>query len=174
MRYLPWVVSVVLAALLAINWQQSRQEISAKNTEISELHAQYETLRSEANSKLEQAANAHKALVQEANEKLASADQEAREKLAEANQREVQVNVRFRKALLSSGSVAVISNRAGEAVAYVLDVERPSNGQRRTIDVVIDAGQTKELGEREGWAFLPGDTLKISQAGRKALVYSPQ
>lgn len=99
----PWVLSVVLAIWLAVNWQQSRVALEQKDTDLQKsraalaqedadlqnLRQQYDKLYTEANAKVKQLA--------EGTQKLA---EDARKQIALANEREVQVRVGFRKAML--------------------------------------------------------------------------
>ena len=80
--------------------------------------------------------------------------------------------VSFRKAIFGSGSVAMIRNSSSQSISVSLVAERSSTNQRRPFELTIDGGQVKEIGEREGWAFLNGDALKISQPGHKSLSFS--
>ena len=88
--------------------------------------------------------------------------------------REVQVQVSLRKGVVASGNVARISNTSKEIVAITAEVERPSSGARRAFSLTLDPQQTKEIGGLEGWAFVPGDTVLISQPGHKAILVTTQ
>jgi hypothetical protein len=52
----------------------------------------------------------------------------------------------------------------------VVEVSRASSGQSRSFDITLDSGRKRELGEREGWAFVAGDTLTITQPEHKSLI----
>ncbi len=84
-----------------------------------------------------------------------------------ANQPEVSVTVTFRKALFGSGSVAAITNISTESIPVAVISSRPSMNQQQRFDLVIDPNRFKEIGDREGWAFIPGDVIKISQPDHK-------
>ena len=161
MKFAPWLLSAVLAIFLALNWQHSRAALEQKDAEVQSLKQQYNKLVSEANTKIE-----------EANVKVKQLADDANKKIEIASQREVQVRVSFRKALLSSGNVAAFTNLSGQTIAITADVERPASGQKRSFAITIDPGKTKEIGEREGWAFVPGDTVKVGQPDHKGLVFT--
>lgn len=147
----PWLLVIVSLGVAAFIWQDSRTHIERKDAEIAALKGQLDKVLSEANAK-------YKALAEEANQKIQV-----------ANLREVSVRIGFRKALLSSGNVAAFTNTSGQAIAIDVEIERPSSAQRRTFSLTLDPGQTKEIGEREGWAFLSRDTITVSQPEHKAL-----
>ena len=132
--------------------------ISGKDSEIQALTQKYNSLAADTNAK-----------IAAANTKLQQLAAEANEKLAVANQPEVSVLVSFRKALFGSGDIAVIKNISSQSIPISLTVNRSSTGQQKQLELVFDGGQFKEIGEREGWAFLPGDTIQISQPGHKSL-----
>jgi|SRR5579862_3849236 len=67
------------------------------------------------------------------------------------------------------GSVASIENVDSDQVALNIKIERPSDGTSKTIDdFVIDGHQSRDLGEDEGWAFVSGDKITLSEGGHKA------
>lgn len=160
-RFVPWVLSSVIAGAFGLAWQQMNAQLEQKNSELSELKSKYNQLVSEANQRL-----------QEANQRNADLAAEANEKLRLAQQPEVDVQVSFRKAILSNGNVVGMKNTAGSTIAIRAEISRPSSGSKRTYELTIDRGQTTEIGEREGWAFISGDTVRISQADHKALTFT--
>jgi hypothetical protein len=118
-------------------------------------------------------------LVKEANEKINAAHEkiqqvatDAHRKIQAANQPEPTVLVSFRKSLFGSGSVATIKNSSSQSISVSLVAERPSTNESRPFSTIIDGGMSKEIGEREGWAFLAGDTLNVSQPNHKSVSYS--
>jgi hypothetical protein len=171
-KYLPWVLSAICMALLGFVWHDSQLKIEQKDAELASIKQQYDQLVADANSKLEAAHTKAQQIADAANARLTEQANDANEKLQQANQREVQVSVRFRKAMLSNGHVAVISNTSGQTIAISVDIQRSSSGQGRSVDLTIDPGRFKELGEREGWAFVSGDSIKVNQPGCKSLTYT--
>lgn len=147
----PWLLVLLSLGVAAFIWHDSRAHIERKDAEIAALKGQLDKVLSEANAK-------YKALAEEANQKIQV-----------ASLREVSVRIGFRKALLSSGNVAVFTNTSGQAIAIDAEIERPSSAQRRTFLLTLDPGQAKEIGEREGWAFLSRDTITVSQPEHKPL-----
>ena len=177
-KYLPWGLSTVLAIILAAVWMNLNQTIAQKDAEIAALQKQNVDLANEANTKLgklkEEANEKLKQLAEDATAKVQELANEANSKLQAANQPEVEVLVGFRKAMISSGKVATIKNAAGQSIAITVNIERPSSGGSRTFELTLDSGQVKEIGEREGWAFISGDRMVISQAGHKSMAYQAQ
>ena len=158
-KYLPWLISAVLAILLALSWHDSQLKIAQKDSELVSLKQQI----NELNSKIEEANNKYKQLGDEANKKLQI-----------ANQAEIQVSVTFRKALLSGGKVGRVTNLSNQIIAMTASVERPSSGKKNTFEMTLDPGQSREIGEREGWAFVPGDTITVSQPDHKSKTFHAQ
>lgn len=157
-KYLPWFLSAVLATLLSLLWYDSKQSLAKKDVDLAVLKQQYDQLATDANRK-----------IAEANSSLRQLADEANKKIQIANQPEIPVRVTFRKALFSSGNVASFANISGQIIAITGNIERPSSGQSHSFELTIDRGQTKEIGEREGWAFVPGDTITLSQPDHKSL-----
>jgi hypothetical protein len=77
------------------------------------------------------------------------------------------VAIVFRKAFFGNGNVAIIKNASSKSEAISVSASRPSSKQSNSFELVIDAARSKEIGEKEGWAFLQGDVLEVSQAGHK-------
>lgn len=157
-KFAPWLLVIVSLGVAAFIWQDSRAHIERKDAEIAALKSQLDKVLSEANAKIADANVKYKALAEEANQKIQV-----------ASLREVSVRIGFRKALLSSGNVAAFTNTSGQAIAIDAEIERPSSAKRRTFSLTLDPGQTKEIGEREGWAFLSRDAITVSQPEHKAL-----
>jgi len=171
-KQLPWAISAICVALVGFVWHDTRLKIEQKDAELASIKQQYDQLVSEANTKLEAAHTKVKQLAEEANARIKEQADDANDKLQLANQREVQVGVKFRKAMISNGHVAVIANASSQTIAITVDIQRGTSGQARSVDLTIDPGRYKELGEREGWAFIAGDSIKVSQPGFKSLTFS--
>jgi hypothetical protein len=154
----PWVTSAVLTLGLVSMFLYFQDVIKGKDSEIQALTQKYNLLAADANAKIATANTQLQRLAAEANEKLVA-----------ANQPEVSVLVSFRKAFFASGDIAVIKNISSQPIPVSLTVNRSSTGQQKQFELVFDGGQFKEIGEREGWAFLPGDTIQVSQPGHKSL-----
>lgn len=158
-KYLPWALSAVLAVLWGLSWNDSKTTIEKKDAAIATLQQQYQQLANDSNNK-----------VAEANSKIQQLAEDANEKIQIASQPEVPVRISFRKALISSGNVASFNNTSGQTIAVTINVNRAS-GQSHSFDVILDPGMTKEIGEREGWAFIPGDTITVTQAEHKSKTF---
>lgn len=158
------MLSVVLAAILVVMWTTNNQKNAALEAKIFELQAGQERLVNDANAKL-------KSLNDDANNKIKQMASEANEKIQAANQPEVELLVSFRKAMISSGMVAVLKNPTGSTEVFIVELERPSTGSSRRFDLTIDSNQIKEIGEREGWAFVQGDKIHVTQPDHKSLTF---
>ncbi len=95
-------------------------------------------------------------------------------KLEQARLPEVQVQVSMRKGLIASGNVAGFRNTSDQIIAITAEVERPTSGLKKAFAITLDPHQTKELGGLEGWEFVPGDTIHITQAGHKPTIVTTQ
>lgn len=145
-------------------------QILQKSSEIAALTAKLEYENAESARKLSEAEQRYKNLASEATEKLKELTAEADQKIVQANQPEVQARVTFRKALLSSGNVAKIENLSSSIIAITAQVERPGIEKTKSFEVTLDINQSKEIGEREGWAFIAGDIITVIQPEHKTRV----
>ena len=99
---------------------------------------------------------------------------EANKQIAIANQRETRVKVSFRKGFIDSGYVATFTNTYNQPVVITADFERPSSAKKRSAEMTFDPGQSKEIGESEGWAFVSGDTVTVNQDNHKSITFALQ
>lgn len=177
-KIMPWVLCFILAIILAVVWVNSSQTITQKNVEIAALQQQNADLVNESNTKLgklkDEANEKIRQLAEVAASKVQQLASEANSQLQAANQPEVEVLVGFRKAMISSGKVAVIKSTSGQPIAVSVSAERSTSGGIRVFELTLDPGQIKEIGEREGWAFIAGDQMRISQPGHKTMAYQLQ
>lgn len=172
----------MLMALASISiYFQSKMVIDEKDSEILNLTKKNASLISEMESKLSAADRKAKDLEirnqqisNEANTKIQVLSSEANEKLQLANQPEATVFVTFRKAFFGNGNVARIKNTGAQASPFALQFIRASTNQQRSFQVVVDQERSIEIGEREGWAFLSGDEIKVSQPGHKPMTFKFQ
>ncbi len=159
-KYTPWALCVVLIVLLAFVYLK-------KNSEIESLHNQYNQLVIESNKKLEETNKQQQKLVEEANQKQQQLAEKATQLLTAASLPEATVAVSFRPAMLGNGFVAGITNISSSSAPFSVEIRRPSTEQSRSYDFVIDAGRRIEIGHREGWAFVSGDSITIKQPNHK-------
>jgi hypothetical protein len=178
-KFLPWLVSVALAIALVAVTVHYNGVVAAKDAELQALNEKNSSLSTQVSLQLKAADDKINAVneklqqvASEARTRIQALAAEANEKLQAANQPEPTVLVSFRKAFFGSGSVAMIKNSSSQSISISLVAERSSTNQRRPFEITIDGGQVKEIGEREGWAFLNGDALKVSQPGHKPLSFS--
>lgn len=108
----------------------------------------------------------------QATSRMEAVETEARYKLQAANLPEATVEVTFRKALISNGSVARFRNRSQVSTSFTIGVARPATNQNRQFMRVIDGAKITEIGEREGWSFLPGDVIRVLQPEHKPREFS--
>ncbi|MEX8519484.1 MAG: hypothetical protein AB3X44_13315 [Leptothrix sp. (in: b-proteobacteria)] len=160
-KAIPWVFSVILACALGVTWFAMHAQLEQKDAELSDLRGKCHALVIEANQRLDLANKRYNDLVADANQKINS-----------ANQREVEVQVSFRKAIFSSGNVAILRNVSSSTIAIAAIIERPASGQSKTYDITLDPNQFKEISGQEGWSFIQGDTIKVSQPARKGLIFT--
>lgn len=173
-KIIPWVLSTVLACALGSTWFAMHTQLEQKDAELSDLRGKYRELAVEANRKLEEANKRYNDTVVDANKRYNATVAEANQKIHAASLPEVGIQVGFRKALLSSGNVAILRNFSGQTIAITVAIERPSSGQNKGYELTLDPNQIKEIGGQEGWAFVSGDTIKISQPAHKDITFTKQ
>lgn len=166
-KYVPWAICAVLVILLGFVY-------FSKNAEIESLQSQYDMLVAESNKKIDEANQQRQQLINEANKKLEEANQQqqqlvnkATELLAAASLPEATVTVGFRPAMLGSGFVARITNTSGISTPFSIEINRSSTGNSRNYERVLNGGSFIEIGHREGWAFVSGDSITINQPNHK-------
>lgn len=170
MKFAPWILSAVLAILLAAIFvmksnqldlvnqlAQKEQQLTQKGQQLDALQKQYDQLSSQ-----------HTSFVDNAAHQLSQAGQI----IQTASQPEVQVSVTTRPAMLGSGLVAVVENDSGSMLAITVVASRPSTGQSRSFDFVMNARARTEIGHIEGWAFVNGDTVTVSQPNHKSRLFT--
>lgn len=87
---------------------------------------------------------------------------------------EPNVQVTLRKGFVTTGNVAGFKNTSNQIIAITAELERLSSSLKKSFAITLDPGQVREMGGLEGWAFVPGDKIKISQPGHKQLVVTSQ
>jgi hypothetical protein len=157
----PWALSVLFALVAAAQWYGGTQ----KDREIDRLQRSQDQLLASANAKLA-------AVTEEANTKLAAITADANAKLVSANLPQVPVRISTRKAVFADGLVIGVENTSGSTIVVKLDIERSSSSKMTSLELTIDGGRAKEVGQNEGWAFVKGDTVTISEPDHKSMVFS--
>lgn len=71
------------------------------------------------------------------------------------------VDVTFRVGRPGTGFIAQFDNRSSEPLLVIVDVERPTTGERKTLDVEVPARGLGEIGIGNGWGFASGDMLNV-------------
>jgi uncharacterized phage infection (PIP) family protein YhgE len=158
---LPWALVVVLSLAFGVIWFSTSMQLAAKDAQLQQKVAEVSALREQYNK-----------VVEEANARLKSLTDEANQKLHVASQPEVEVQAGFRKALLHAGNVLLLKSIATAPIAITAEIERPSTGLKKVAELTLDPGQVKEIGEREGWAFVAGDMVRISRPEHKGVQFT--
>lgn len=171
-KYIPWVVSVILIAALGTLYIAKEREIAALTSNVHHLQAALQQVTAEANEKIAAAHSQTKQAKESAKAELVQLANLAQQQIDAASLKEVQVTVSFRKALISSGQVAMIRSNAGQSIAITAVIARPSSNQSTSREIALDPNQTVEIGQREGWAFVSGDVIRIEQPQHKALSFA--
>lgn len=160
-----WVVSVVLAITLAVVYVQNNSVIQNKDDEIARLKDKIESTLADSSARQ-----------QEYEEKIASLSQiieGARKEVEFASQPEATFMLSTRNPFFGgTGKIAVLKNISSRASPVTFIFRRPSTNQQRQYDMVFDAGQSKEIGEDEGWAVISDDNLEIIQPKHKGASYT--
>ena len=177
-KIIPWILSAILALLATSLYFQKNSAIEAKDAEIRSLTEKNSSLIWEANSKLslaeqkiKEANSRAQQIAAEATNKIEALATEANQKIQNANLPEATIAVAFRKALLGNGNVAMLKNTGSQSSPMTVQIFRASTNQQRTMQIVLDQARTVEVGEREGWAFLPGDEIQVTQPGHKTMSF---
>lgn len=200
-KIIPWISTAIVTIILGAVAIYYNNEITQKDAEIQNLKAEATRNLTETTAKLKAADDRVTKIDARAEERIAFADaatkdietlsaikiketsdqatskmeaveNETRNKLQAANLPEATVEVTFRKALTSNGRVARFRNRSQVSTSFTIAVARPATNQTRQFMRVIDGEKTIEIGEREGWAFLPGDVIRVVQPEHKSRDYS--
>lgn len=174
MKFVPWVLSGVLAVILVVVFVMKNNQIDQLQQQFDQLTVQHNSFVAEAKQKEEQILSEARNALSEAGQRQQMIISEASKVIASASQPEVQVSVVTRQAMFGSGLVAMIKNNSGEMAAVSIEAKRPASGQSRTYELVMNSGMLKEIGHAEGWAFVSGDTVTVSQPNHKSKVFNIQ
>lgn len=170
--FIPWAFSITLATALGYLYVAKEREVTALAAEVRNLQGALQQVTADANEKIAAAHSQTKQAKESAKAELEQLENIAQQRIDAANLKEVQVMVSFRKALLSSGQVAIIRSTSGQSIAITAVISRPSSNQSISREMALDPNQMVEIGQREGWAFIPGDVIKIEQPHHKSLSFA--
>lgn len=190
-KVVPWLVAAMFAIAAAVLHFHYQGVIASKDAELTAVQDQLKAMAASSETKLKAVSEQVAAAEQKASEIAAKAAEKVQEiaaaasakveevkaeastKLQAASLPEATVNVTFRKAIFSSGQVAVIANTSPAAISATFTASRPSTGVSKSIDLTLDPNRPKEIGEREGWAFVAGDRVQVEQPGHKGRTFNP-
>ena len=83
------------------------------------------------------------------------------QRMNELGKRDLPVRVGSRKALLSAGRVLMVQNLSAADLPVTAVFGRPG-APSQTRELVISANGTEQIGERQGWQFADGDSVRLS------------
>lgn len=142
----PWLISVLFAIGAAVMWGSGKQkdEFAAEQAAlIQKLTGDYNKLVNDANAKI-----------------------------AFANLPFVPVALTTSKGIIASGYVLQVRNTSSQTIAIKVSIERPADGKKKDYELTLDGGTGKNIGELEGWAFISGDRVSVTQAEHKPVEVS--
>ena len=148
----PWLVSLLLAVatgVLFLSGKQKDEALAQQVVQLQKMTDDYNKLAKDANDKV-------KSLVEDANEKIAYASLPV-----------VPVKLTPGKPIFDSGLMLQIRNTSDKTIAITVSIERPSTGKTKVYEFTIDSGLGKNIGQTEGWAFIAGDAVKVTQPEHK-------
>ena len=96
------------------------------------------------------------------NSQLRDTVQTANDVLKEQAKRDLPVSIQFREAMFGRNLVAVFRNNSSEAIEVSAVFTSPTTGQKLERNLVIPGNGVQEFGEREGWPFVPGQHVELS------------
>jgi hypothetical protein len=83
-------------------------------------------------------------------------------RLSEAEKPSLPVALSFRTALFGSGLVAIFKNTAPTSLEVAAVFSSQSTGQQRQVNLVIPPNGIQEIGHAEGWAFIAGQHIRLT------------
>ena len=82
------------------------------------------------------------------------------------------ISVAFRPAFDSNnGLVAQLHNNSSESLKVLVTLSSPATGKTKEYEPLVPSGQIVEIGWVEGWAFVPGETMKIHNGKYRDLTF---
>jgi len=83
----------------------------------------------------------------------------------------VPVELRQRKALVAEGYVAMFKNPTASTISFVATFSNSTFHSSKTFNIVLEPGESKEIGGFEGWAVHAGETVTLSAKGFSDTTY---
>jgi hypothetical protein len=93
--------------------------------------------------------------------RLQTANSQLQAQRVELVKPDLPVSVSVRHAIFGAGLVVALKNTSPSDLAVTGEFRRPGAASQ-TRELVIPANGAREIGEREGWAFVVGDTIVLS------------
>jgi hypothetical protein len=75
----------------------------------------------------------------------------------------------FRAGPPGQGFVAQVENLSADALPVTVEAQRPSTGEKKSLELTVPPRGVAEIGAGDGWAFTNGDTLMVSSGQLKPL-----
>ncbi len=150
---MPWVLAAIILVLSFVHH-------NSQANEIAEL------------KKLDEQTKAELQITHAAAEQLKTENASLQDQLDQANRPQAEVLVNFIKPVFGNGYYARVVNTGSSTLVYTTRITRPSTGTGKTWTLTIDAGRFTDIGEQEGWAFISGDTITVTQSNHKAYTLS--
>ena len=85
---------------------------------------------------------------------------------------ELPVEVSYRPSRIGVGGVAIFTNTSNETIEFEAQVRNPKTKEQVKYMVTLRAGESKELGWMQDWAWEPGETLLLRKDGYKDARYT--
>jgi hypothetical protein len=89
--------------------------------------------------------------------------------LADATQPELPVRVSFRPAWMGQGMVASFRNVGSQQLTLMVEFRDSSLKASRDFAIVVEAGETAEVGHPQGWLVSSGQSVRVSASGFKSV-----
>jgi len=145
-------IFVILTLALWSQWSSTQNQLNSGRRQITELRTHVTELQSQFNDSQDE--------LTKANDQIA----DLQKALDYNEQRDVQCTLAF------DGFVGSINNPYHDPIHVNIHIERPSDGSSKSVnDINISGGSSTIV---EGWAFLSGDKITVSQPGYRPLTWT--
>lgn len=177
-RILPWTIATLAFAATVGTYVYYQNVVKTMQATADAKVLELEGRIQEANERVGAASAKTLEIAKEASLKIQQQKLDSEEKLRTASESiqaaslpETNLAVTFRRAVFATGHVATFKNMTNRSSPFTIVLERPSTGQQVRLEVVLDSGGFKEVGEREGWPFISGDSIQAVQPGHKPKLF---